>query len=91
MQSFSLLVKLAGNRFCICSGAVYLAVQNPATLLLAEIQKAVWQSIIQGDEKQPTRKLLRLVMLVLWMARAQGLPQTLELFTPAELIRKLPT
>ncbi len=76
-------------------GAVYLAPQNPATPDLAEIQKAVWQSIIQGNEESNQKGLESYFETgdVGFVRDGKGLkvaPQTLELFTPAELIRKLP-
>lgn len=76
-------------------GAVYLAPQNPAIPDLTEIQKAVWQSIIQGDEESNHKGLESYFETgdIGFVRDGKGLkvaPQTLELFTPAELIRKLP-
>lgn len=76
-------------------GAVYLAPQNPANPDLVEIQKAVWQSIIQGNAQSNQKGLESYFETgdVGFVRDGKGLkvaPQTLELFSPAELIRKLP-
>jgi len=91
MQSFSLLVKWLGTD-SVFAQVLYLAVQNPA-LLLAEIQKAVWQSIIQGDEEATTRfKLLETGDVgFVRDGKDSGCTSNPGTFTPAELIRKLPT
>lgn len=75
-------------------GAVYLAPENP-TAPKVDIQKAVWQSIIQGDEASNHKGLESYFETgdIGFVRDGKGLkvaPQTLELFTPAELIRKLP-
>ena len=76
-------------------GAVYLAPQNPATPDLADIQSWVWQSMIQGDEESNQKGLESYFETgdVGFVRDGKGLkvaPQTLEFFTPTELIRKLP-
>ena len=76
-------------------GAVYLAPQNPVIPDLADIQNAVWQSLIQGDEESNQKGLFDYFSSgdIGFVRDGKGLkvaPQTLELFTPAELIRQLP-
>lgn len=76
-------------------GAVYLAPPNPAIPSLADIQETVWESLIKGEEESNQRGLEDYFSSgdVGFVRDGKGLkiaPQTLELFTPAELIRQLP-
>ncbi len=77
------------------SGAVYLADKNPVTPSLNEIETAVWDSLIKGDESQNLKGIAEYFSSgdIGFVRDGKGLkvaPQTLELFTPAELIRQLP-
>ncbi|MEH2295180.1 type I-D CRISPR-associated protein Cas10d/Csc3 [Nostoc sp.] len=76
-------------------GAVYLAPKNHDTPDLADIQTAVWENLIQGDAENNQKGLADYFKSgdVGFVRGSHGLkvaPQTLELFTPADLIRLLP-
>ncbi|MGH1393897.1 MAG: type I-D CRISPR-associated protein Cas10d/Csc3 [Trichormus sp.] len=77
-------------------GAVYLAPNDLVTPDLADIQTAVWESLIRGDEDNNQRGLAAYFQSgdVGFVRDGKGMkiaPQTLELFTPADLIRLLPS
>ncbi|MFB2971991.1 type I-D CRISPR-associated protein Cas10d/Csc3 [Aerosakkonema sp. BLCC-F183] len=77
------------------NGAVYLAPPNSVAPSLDEIETAVWDSLIKGDRSQNQKGLADYFSTgdVGFVRDGKGLkvaPQTLELFSPAELIRQLP-
>ncbi|MBD2458957.1 type I-D CRISPR-associated protein Cas10d/Csc3 [Nostoc sp. FACHB-87] len=75
-------------------GAVYLAPTDLVTPDLADIQTAVWDSLIRGDEDKPGLAQYFQSGDVGFVRDGKGMkiaPQTLELFTPADLIRLLPS
>jgi CRISPR-associated protein Csc3 len=77
-------------------GAVYLAPIDLVTPNLADIQTAVWESLIRGDEDKNQPGLATYFQSgdVGFVRDGKGMkiaPQTLELFTPADLIRLLPS
>lgn len=77
------------------NGAAYLAPKNPVKLSLDEIQIDVWDRLIKGDKSQNQKGLAEYFRSgdVGFVRDGKGLkvaPQTLELFSPAELIRQLP-
>ncbi|MEH2455870.1 type I-D CRISPR-associated protein Cas10d/Csc3 [Nostoc sp.] len=76
-------------------GAVYLAPKNHDAPDLADIQTAVWKNLIEGDVENNQKGLADYFKSgdVGFVRDGKGLkvaPQTLELFTPADLIRLLP-
>lgn len=76
-------------------GAVYLAPSDIVAPDLTEIQIAVWESIIQGDEENNLLGLANYIRSgdVGFVRAGQGLkvaPLTLELFSSGEIIRLLP-
>jgi len=76
-------------------GTVYLAPQQTISLELEALQKAIWQSIVQGNEDTNQQGLAVYFSSgdIGFVRDGKGLklaPQTLELFSPAELIRQLP-
>lgn len=74
-------------------GAVYLAPTDLATPNLADIQTAIWDSLIRGDVDKAGLAEYFQSGDVGFVRDGKGMkiaPQTLELFTPADLIRLLP-
>ncbi|MCC5654180.1 type I-D CRISPR-associated protein Cas10d/Csc3 [Nostoc sp. XA013] len=77
-------------------GAIYLTPNESVTPELADIQEAVWKSLIRGDEENNQPGLAQYFQSgdVGFVRDGKGMkiaPQTLELFTPADLIRLLPS
>ncbi|MEH1938090.1 MAG: type I-D CRISPR-associated protein Cas10d/Csc3 [Nostoc sp.] len=76
-------------------GAVYLTPKNYDAPDFADIQTSVWENLIQGDTENNQKGLADYFKSgdVGFVRDGKGLkvaPQTLELFTPADLIRLLP-
>lgn len=76
-------------------GAVYLTPKNYDAPDFADIQTSVWENLIQGDVENNQKGLADYFKSgdVGFVRDGKGLkvaPQTLELFTPADLIRLLP-
>lgn len=76
-------------------GTVYLAPKNPEIPDFTTIETAIWQNIIQGDQDKNIRGLAEYFSRgdIGFVRDGKGLkvaPQTLELFSPADLIRQLP-
>lgn len=77
-------------------GAIYLAPVNLTTPNLTDIQTAVWETLIRGDEDNNQPGLAEYFQRgdVGFVRDGKGMkiaPQTLELFSPADLIRLLPS
>ncbi len=76
-------------------GAIYLAPKKPQIPNLPDIQNAIWQNIIKGDAAKDIKGLNQYFSSgdVGFVRDGKGLkvaPQTLEIFSPGELIRQLP-
>lgn len=76
-------------------GAIYLAPKKSQIPNFSEIQNAIWQNIIKGDAAKNIQGLNEYFSKgdVGFVRDGKGLkiaPQTLEIFSPGELIRQLP-
>jgi len=80
---------------CFAQGVIYLAPADLVSPDIKEIQTTVWQNLIHGDEDNNQKGLAAYFQSgdVGFVRDGKGLkiaPQTLELFTPTDLIRILP-
>jgi CRISPR-associated protein Csc3 len=80
---------------CFAQGVIYLAPSNTEMPELTEIQTAVWENLIYGDEENNQKGLAAYFQSgdVGFVRDGKGVkiaPQTLELFSSGDLIRLLP-
>lgn len=80
---------------CFAQGVVYLAPNDVTTPEFTDVQTAVWGNLIHGDEENNQKGLATYFQSgdVGFVRDGKGLkiaPQTLELFTPKDLICQLP-
>ncbi len=80
---------------CFAQGVVYLAPNNVTTPNFIDVQNAVWNNLINGDAEKNQKGLAEYFQSgdVGYVRDGKGLkiaPQTLELFTPKDLICQLP-
>ncbi|UUO15799.1 type I-D CRISPR-associated protein Cas10d/Csc3 [Dolichospermum heterosporum] len=80
---------------CFAQGVIYLAPSNTDIPDLTEIQTAVWENLIYGDEENNQKGLAAYFQSgdVGFVRDGKGVkiaPQTLELFSSGDLIRLLP-
>ena len=80
---------------CFAQGVVYLAPNDVTTPKFTDVKTAVWDNLIHGDEENNQKGLATYFQSgdVGFVRDGKGLkiaPQTLELFTPKDLICQLP-
>jgi CRISPR-associated protein Csc3 len=80
---------------CFAQGIIYLAPANSTIPNITEIETTVWQNLIHGDEENNQKGLASYFQSgdVGFVRDGKGLkiaPQTVELFSTADLIRLLP-